>query len=317
MPFKDNRPPLLVIVGPTAVGKTELSLRIAETLGGEIVSADSRLFYRGMDIGTAKPTWDERARVPHYLVDVANPDAPWSLPRFQEAAARAIAEIQARGKLAMLVGGTGQYIRALIDGWLPPPQPPDLRLREAIERWGKALGPQELHRRLAILDPQAAQFIDAPNLRRSVRALEVIFGTGRRFSEQRRQDQPAYDVFIVGCRRPREELYARVDARIDQMLADGFLEEVRSLLSQGYHPDMGPLSAIGYRELAAHLRGEISLEDAVIRIKRLTRRYIRQQGAWFQESDRRICWYDMTPDPLDRILSDIRSWLNQKSVDER
>jgi tRNA dimethylallyltransferase len=172
-------PPLLALVGPTAVGKTEIAIRLAERLNGEIVSADSRLFYRGMDIGTAKPTPEERNRVPHHLIDVADPDETWSLALFQQRAQETIAGIHARRRLPLLVGGTGQYVRAVTQGWLPPEVPPDERLRATLERLGQEKGKDWLHARLALLDPGAAALIDLRNLRRTVRALEVILTSGR------------------------------------------------------------------------------------------------------------------------------------------
>ena len=167
--------PLVVIVGPTAVGKTEVAVRVAEAVGGEVISADSRLFYRGMDIGTAKPSAEERTRVPPHLID-----EPWSLAGCQSAAAEMIRQVQERGRLPMLVGGTGQYIRAVVEGWQPPAHAANPRLRAALERWGQEIGPHELHRRLAVIDPLAAKVVDAPNLRRTVRALEGIFSSGER-----------------------------------------------------------------------------------------------------------------------------------------
>ena len=261
MPSVDRKPPLITLIGPTAVGKTELAIRLAEACAGEIVSADSRLFYRGMDIGTAKPSLEERRRAPHHLIDVADPDEPWSLAMFQKAAQEAIAGIHARRKLPLLVGGTGQYVRAVVEGWVPPPQAPDPDLRRRLETWAEEIGPEELHARLAVVDPEAARRILPGNLRRTIRALEVIFHTGRRFSEQQRKKETPYHLIQIGLTRPREELYRRIDARIEAMFANGFVEEVRGLLERGYAPDLPTLSAIGYGETCAYLRGEISLED--------------------------------------------------------
>lgn len=303
-----ERIPLVAIVGPTAVGKTELALRIAETLGAEIVSADSRQFYRGMDIGTAKPTRSEMARVRHHLIDVAAPDEPWSLARFQSEAENAIRDIHARGRLALLVGGTGQYVRAVIEGWQPPDQSPDPRLREVLERVGREMGALELHARLKKIDPAAAAQIEAPNLRRSVRALEVILHTGRLFSSQRRRTETPYRPLILGVNRPRPELYARVDARIEAMLQDGLEDETRALLQAGYSPTLPPLSAIGYREMIAYIRGEISLEEAVVLMKRATRRYIRQQSNWFNLEDPAIHWLQAGEPALQTALECIRAW---------
>ena len=294
--------PLLVVIGPTAVGKTELALQLAERLGGEIVSADSRLFYRGMDIGTAKPTASEQARVPHHLIDVAEPDQVWSLATFQQAAKRAIVDIQSRGRLPLLVGGTGQYVRAVLQDWELPEQEPDDGLRTALERWAAEIGPYGLHARLAVLDAPAAGFIDSRNVRRTIRALEVVLRTGRRFSDQRQRSTSPYSVFQVGLTRPRVELYERVDQRIDAMLAAGFLDEVRALLEKGYSPALPTMSAIGYREMVAYLRGEMSLDAAVAQMKRLTRRFVRHQGAWFREEDEQIHWFEVGPSTLDQVL---------------
>lgn len=297
----------MVLVGPTAVGKTELSLQLAETLNAEIISADSRLLYRGMDIGTAKPTLAERARVPHHLIDVADPDKTWSLAQYQHAAVQAIAQINARGRLPFLVGGTGQYVRALTEGWQPPEQQPNPKLRAALEAWSTQLGAQELHRRLSLLDPQAAHTIQWQNLRRTVRALEVIFSTGKRFSAQRRRTANPYNLFIFGLTRHRPQLYARIDARIESMLAAGLLDEVRNLLERGYGRDLPAMSAIGYREIAAHLAGEISLEEAITQMKRLTRQFVRRQANWFNPADPQIHWFTL---PDENILFKITQSLN-------
>lgn len=298
-----------MLVGPTAVGKTALSLTLAEALEAEIVSADSRLLYRGMDIGTAKPTPAEQARVPHHLVDVADPDEVWTVARFQDAAHRAIADIHAQGRLPMLVGGTGQYVWAVVEGWQVPRVPPQPALREALERWAAQIGPEALHARLARLDPAAAARILPSNLRRTVRALEVIFTTGRRFSEQQGKQPPPYDILILGLERPRDELYARIDARIEAMLAAGWVDEVRRLLEAGYTPDLPAMSSIGYAELAAYLRGVYSLEEAVARIRKRTRVFVRRQANWFKRNDPRIHWFRMGPGVEERILDRVRRWL--------
>src|SRR6266496_433360 len=206
-----HTPPLILIVGPTAVGKTELAIQLAERLNGEIVSADSRLFYRGMDIGTAKPTPEERARVPHHLIDIANPDEILSLAVFQQKAAEIIADIHTRNKLPFLVGGTGQYIRAVTQGWSPPEVEPDEQLRAGLEREKEERGIYWLYDKLKDLDPEAAEKIDARNYRRTIRALEVILTTGRKFSEQRGQGESQYHLIMIGLTRPRAELYERVD----------------------------------------------------------------------------------------------------------
>ncbi|MBN2386004.1 MAG: tRNA (adenosine(37)-N6)-dimethylallyltransferase MiaA [Anaerolineales bacterium] len=304
-----ERPALIVLIGPTAVGKTELSLRLAERLGGEIVSSDSRLFYRGMDIGTAKPTLADRERVPHHLIDVSNPDQTWSLTVFQKAAEMAIGDILKRGRKPLLVGGTGQYVRAITQGWTPPATAPQIRLREILEERARIEGNEWLHAILGVLDPTAAKAIDPRNLRRSVRALEVIFATGRRFSEQRSQGRSPYRLLMVGLTRPRPELYARIDARIEAMFAAGFLDEVRGLLEQGYSPTLPSFSAIGYPQCAAVLRGAMSLEQAKVEIRRGTRIFVRRQANWFKADDPQIHWFEAEAHSVDKITELARSFL--------
>lgn len=296
----------MVIVGPTAVGKTELSLRLAERIDGEIISMDSRLIYRGMDIGTAKPTKAEQARVPHHMIDLVEPDENWSLALFRKQALREIEGVLERGHVPILVGGTGQYVRALMEGWVIPSQRPDEKLRNKLEEWGREIGAPALHDRLAVLDADAAAVIEPSNLRRSVRALEVIFKTGMKFSSQRQKEAPDYEFMLVGLNRPRAELYQRVDERIEKMFVDGLVEEVQNLLAKGYSEANPPLSAIGYREVIDVIRGNMTLEDAKVQMRRKTREFIRRQANWFKTSDENIHWYEMQPDPLERILTNMR-----------
>lgn len=311
----EYRLPLVAVLGPTAVGKTETAIAIAERWQGEIVSADSRLFYRGMDIGTAKPSSAERARVPHHLIDVASPDETLSLAVFQQQAAAAIESIHTRSKLPLLVGGTGQYIQAILAGWLPPALPPQPALRAALEGWAEQIGGGALHARLTALDPDAAANIDPRNVRRTLRALEVIFATGRRFSQQRGQAPSPYRVLRLGLTRPRAELHARIDARIDAMLAAGWLDEVRSLLAAGYSPSLPSLSAIGYAQLAQHLAGELPLDEAIAEIKRLTRSFVRRQYAWFKPADPAIHWVDLSaPGAEAAVDTAIRNFLHAEEV---
>jgi tRNA dimethylallyltransferase len=315
MPLCDIPDPLVVILGPTAVGKTDISIQLAEMLDGEIISADSRLFYRGMDIGTAKPSAIDRKRVPHHLIDVCNLDETWSLAVFQGAAKQAIQEVQDRGKLPFLVGGTGQFIRAVIEGWDLPKQQPDTKLRDALERWAAEIGPVEMHRRLAIIDRKAADRILPGNVRRTIRALEVIFRSGARFDEQRKQKGSAYSLLLIGLRRPRAEIYARVDARIEQMVKDGFLTEVKGLLEKGYGPELPPMSAIGYREMVAVAQGKISMDEALTQMKSLTHQFVRRQANWFKESDPAIHWFDADKDCISDIATLIQSgdeWILSK-----
>jgi tRNA dimethylallyltransferase len=262
-----------------------------------------------MDIGTAKPTPTERARVPHHLIDVAEPNEVWSLAVFQRSARHAIKEILARGHLPFLVGGTGQYIHAVIEGWQIPKSKPDPAMRKALENWMKEISPDGLHNRLSVLDPVAASRIDSRNVRRTIRALEVVLRTGRRFSEQSKRGQPPYRTLLLGLSRPRPELYARIDARIEKMLAAGFEDEVRALLQKGFDPDLPNLSAIGYRQMIAYLKGEISLEEAVRLMKRNTRQFVRRQANWFKEDDPRIHWFRVGTNTVDEMEDFIISWL--------
>jgi len=309
MNFQTNKP-LVVIVGPTASGKTAVSIDLAKRLNGEIVSADSRLLYRGMDIGTAKPTAAEQDNVPHHLIDVADPDETWSLALYQRTAYQVIDSIMERSKLPILVGGTGQYVRAIIEGWRIPPQAPDESLRESLSRWAEMIGPEGLHQRLATLDPQAAELIDYRNVRRTIRALEVILNTGERFSDLRKKQQCRYTPFIFGISRPREVLYQRIDQRIDQMIADGLVEEVQTLLQSGYQADLPTLSAIGYGEIIQYLNNQVSLEEAVTLIRRNTRIFVRRQANWFKPDDPRIHWVEAAEDMVDNMEEMIRRWLN-------
>jgi tRNA dimethylallyltransferase len=306
--------PLIVIVGPTAVGKTEISISLAERFKGEIVSADSRLFYRGMDIGTAKPTLAERRSVPHHLIDIADPDAPLSLAEFQKAATQAIAEIHARGQLPFLVGGTGQYIRSVIQGWTPPTVPPNLKLRAELERLAGIHGPEWLHAKLADLDPPAAEAIDPRNVRRSVRALEVALTTGKRFSEQRGRSSSPYQIVMVGLTRPRQELYARIDARLAAMFEAGFLDEVQHLLEKGYAPSLPSLSAIGYRECCEVIGGRLEVEQALVRIRHTTRVFVRRQANWFKADDPAIRWFDAGSTRISAIEAYVRSALHKEGL---
>lgn len=303
----ERKLPLVILLGPTAVGKTALSLYLAEQINGEIISADSRLLYRGMDLGTAKPTPNERRRVTHHLVDVANPDEIWSLAMYLRAVQDAVLEICARGRLPLLVGGTGQYIRALVEGWRVPAVEPDPRLRAALENWVGEIGPEALYARLQVLDPEAAARMEPQNMRRSVRALEVILTTGQLFSTLRESGPAPYRVLMLGLQRPRPELYARIDARIHKMLEDGLVAETQSLLDRGYSAELPSLSAIGYRQAIQYLAGEISCEEVVVQMKRVTRRFVRSQANWFKEDDPLIQWFPANEaDSLHQMVAVVR-----------
>ena len=281
MSIVTDTPKVVAVLGPTAVGKTALALGLAVRFGGEVVSADSRLLYRGMDIGTAKPTMVERAHAPHHLIDVTTPDDPWDLARWVAAAQGTIADIAARGRLPLVVGGTAQYTAALLNGWEPPAVPPDWAFRAALEARAEREGVSVLLAELAAVDGEAAERT-GPNLRRIIRALEVIHVTGEPFSVQRGRGPKPYDDFRLALTLPRDTLYARIDARVEAMIAAGLVDEVRGLLAVGYDRTFPAMSGIGYAQIAAYLAGERTLEEAKADIRHATHRYARHQLTWLR-----------------------------------
>ena len=285
--------PVIALVGPTAVGKTALALRLASEFALEVVSADSRQVYRYMDIGTAKPTAQEQALVRHHLIDVVRPDEPFTLAQYQQMAYAAIHDIQGRQRLPLLVGGTGLYVKAVLEGLSIPHVEPNAHLREELLNEAATRGYQALHDRLRQVDPVAAERIDARNVRRVVRALEVCYLLGQPISSVQRAAPPPYRILRVGLTMPRELLYQRIDERVEQMLAAGLVEEVRSLVARGYHYSLPAMSGLGYRQMGMYLRGEVSLDEAVLLIKRHTRRFVRQQSNWFRSDDPAIQWFDV------------------------
>lgn len=274
----------VAIVGPTAVGKSEVALALAETLGGEIVSADSRQVYRHLDIGTAKPTPAERARAAHHLLDVADPDEVFDAARYRRLAQAAVQAISAHRRVVVICGGTGLYVRALVRGLFPgPARAPELRARlRALEDEG---GPGTLHRRLAAADPASAARLHPRDLLRVVRALEVLELTGRPIStwqDEHRFADGGLRVLVLGCDRPRDELARRIGARCDAMLATGLLDEIRALWAGGYGPELAPLRSVGYREMGVYLRGECTRDAARGEFARATRRLAKRQLTWFR-----------------------------------
>jgi tRNA dimethylallyltransferase len=278
--------PLIIVVGPTAVGKSPLVLALAERVGGEIIASDSMQVYRGLDIGTAKPGADEQRRVPHHLLDLVDPDQRFTAADYARLARTAVADIRRRGHVPIMVGGTGLYVRAFLCGLFEGPGE-ETPLREEFRREAAMGGVAALHRRLHAFDPQTAAAIHPNDLFRIIRALEVATLTGRPPSALRAEARRTYEpvpepVLRFGLGRDRHELYQRIERRVEEMIARGFLDEVRKLLDHGYSPALKPLRAIGYRHMIEHLKGRTTLDDAVGCFKRDTRRYAKRQLTWFR-----------------------------------
>lgn len=312
-------PRLLVIAGPTAVGKTPVAVALAQLIPAEVVCADSRTLYRGMDIGTAKPSAQERARVPHHLLDIASPDEVVTLAEYQRRARAAIEEIRARGRLPLLVGGTGLYIRAVVDDLKIPAAAPDWQLRGTLEAEERTGGPGTLHRRLAAIDPLAAARIHPHNVRRILRALEVHAQTGIPISVLQRSpaaissrgqaprapaDQPG--VVMVALTMSRPGLHARIHRRTDRLLEAGLVEEVRRLLAAGYAKTLPALQGLGYKEIIPHLEGTLSLTESRSLLQRNTQRYAKRQLTWFR-ADARYRWLDVEDDAPEVVAAKIRA----------
>lgn len=304
---------LVAILGPTATGKTGLAIELAQRLNGEIIGADSRQIYRHMDIGTAKPTPQQQAQVPHHLIDIVDPDENLTAAEFQDRAYAAIDDVLARGRLPLLVGGTGQYISAVTEGWTFPRVPPNPALRADLEAFAAEQGPEALHSRLAAGDPDAAGRIHPNNVRRVVRALEVLIETGRPISEQQRRRPPPYHILLHGLTMPRELLYERADRRIGQMMEEGFLDEVRLLLEMGYSRSLPSMSGLGYLELSAHLQGELTLEEALERTRFATHDFIRRQYVWFRGHNQGIVWHNVEHGPPAELFTGTARWLQEQN----
>ncbi len=277
-----TQPPLIAIVGSTAIGKTAFALEMAQRIGGEIVSADSRQVYRYMDIGTAKPTPAQCEMVPHHLVDFIDPNTPFSLAIYQDQAMAKIADITARNRVPLLVGGTGQYLAAVLQGWTIPRVPPQPALRAELEQEAATYGNETLHARLAEVDPQAARSLTPENLRRIIRALEVYQVTGKPISMQQQHKSPPYDITTFWLRMPAEQNYERIDNRVDVMMERGLIDEVSELLERGYHWDLPSLSSLGYIQFRPYFEQQADLRDCVQRLKYDTHRFARQQKNWFR-----------------------------------
>jgi tRNA dimethylallyltransferase len=284
---------LIVIVGPTGIGKTKLAIQLARRFNGEIINADSRQIYRYMDIGTAKPTQEEQELVLHHLIDIIEPNREFSLADYQSLAYGAIDILHLRGKLPFLVGGSGLYVWSVLEGWIIPQVAPDTAFRREQEKKAETGQSEKLYEELKKIDPIAAGRIDPRNVRRVIRALEVSKTTAKPFSQLQKKKPPPFQSLIIGLTADRKELYRRNDERVDNMVKLGFVEEVGKLLKMGYDLSLPSMSSIGYREIGQYLQGELTLDEAIYKIKVGTHRFIRHQYAWFRLKDERIKWFDV------------------------
>lgn len=294
---------VLAIVGPTASGKSKLAMAIAKSIDGEIIGADSRQVYRQMDIGTAKPTRADRERVPHHLIDVVDPNEDYSVALFTRQARRAIERVLGRGKLPIVAGGTGQYVWALLEGWNVPDAPPDDSLRRFLHDRMAKEGLSTLVRELEEIAPTAARQVDLSNPRRVIRALELARNSANDEPNLPRRAPPPFESTIIGLTLDRERLYERIDVRADAMFAAGWVGEVERLVHMGFGPDLPSMSGHGYREIFGLLRGERTIDETIDEVKRKTRRFVRQQRAWFRASDERIRWFPSTSTGFEDAIS--------------
>jgi tRNA dimethylallyltransferase len=301
--------PLVLVVGPTATGKSAVAIDIAKRLSGEIISGDSTQVYRGLTIGTAKASTEERAIVPHHLIDIIGPEEPFSVAEFQKKAILAIKEIRQRDRLPIIVGGTGLYIRSVVDPYEFAEADTDLELRQSLQQEVLKVGKEEMHRRLSKVDPQSAERIHPADVRRVIRALEVFHLTGRPLSNFHNLNNSCqnsnlskYDTVWIGLNLDRKLLYQRIEFRVDRMLKAGLVDEVEGLLKQGVDPDSYSMQALGYKEIIGFLKGEYDLTRAIELIKRNTRRFAKRQLTWFRR-DSRINWFDVGNEAVSEALT--------------
>ncbi len=285
---------VVVILGPTATGKSHCAIEVAKRFNGEIISGDSMLVYKEMNIGTAKPTADELQAVPHHLVDILPPDASFNVVDFVEQAKALIADINSRGKLPIIAGGTGLYIKALLEDYAFNSVDEDTELRRSLEAEADTNGTEALHKRLAELDPEAAERIHPNNVRRVVRALESAL-RGDTISQQGAAESP-YDALVFGLNMERYALYERINRRVDLMLEAGLEQEVRRLLEQGVSSECQSMQSIGYRQMVWYLNGSMSYEDAVDKLKQATRNFAKRQVTWYKKMPY-INWLELEPEP--------------------
>ncbi|OGM90506.1 tRNA (adenosine(37)-N6)-dimethylallyltransferase MiaA [Candidatus Wolfebacteria bacterium RIFCSPLOWO2_01_FULL_38_11] len=283
-----QKPKIIVIVGPTTSGKSHLAVKISRKFKGEIISADSRQVYKGMDIGTAKPTKAEIQSIPHHLIDIKNPNQNYTLAEYKKDCLKKIKKILQRNNLPIIVGGTGLYIKAVVDNLDIPPASPNSQLRKKLEKELKEKGLPHLYEKLISLDPEAAYIIDKNNPRRIIRALEITIITNKPFSLQRKQGQPLFNALKIGINLPKEKLKNKIRKRTGQMIKNGLVNEVEALIKK-YNPSLTVFDAIGYREIINYLNGKITLSEAVELIKRSTWRYAKRQMTWFRK-DKEIIW---------------------------
>lgn len=301
--------PLVIILGPTAVGKSELALELAQKFSFEIINADSMQLYRGMDIGSAKPSLKERSLVTHHLIDIKDPDEEFSAAQFKNEARNIIFSLTQEGKWALVVGGTGFYLKALTKGLFPAPSA-DLKLRRKLREKGEAKGKWYLYQELEKVDPEAASKIHPNDDFRIIRALEVFYLTGKPISQQQKKHQFKHSPFIVlkiGLMRDRKEIYHRIEQRVDKMIKSGLVEEVKQLSKRGYPLTIKPFQSLGYKQILNYLQGDLSLDEAVSLIKRNTKRYAKRQLTWFRK-DPEIKWFTL-PQQFFEISEAIKKFL--------
>ncbi len=305
---------LIAIVGPTAIGKSQLAMYLSRLLDEEIIGADSRQVYRYMDIGTAKPSLTDRRLVPHHLIDIINPDDAFSLAIYLQSAQEKIKDIQQKNKLPLLVGGSGLYVRAIVEGWTIPTAPPNYQLRQALEDEATWQGNAVLYEKLERIDPLSAQKIAPTNTRRIIRALEIYHATGQAPSTLQNKKPPDFPVLIIGLTAERADLYRRIDCRVDNMMEKGLVKEVNLLAEKGYSSSLPAMSSVGYRQIGDFLQGRLSLPLAIEQVKYETHRLARRQYAWFRLDNNKIHWLNADDGELEIKAGDLIKRFLQNEV---